>query len=170
VTQAASTFPGDNHSVPVARRFVAETLRAWGASRFEWAATTLISELATNSVLHARTAFTVVLRLGPDVLRLEVTDGSARLPQQRHYGIDATTGRGLTLVHDLSGNDGVDVSGQGKTVWCELRADGAGRGADDELILPSENPGQQDVSILTDLMTELGEPDDVQAEPRGLAA
>lgn len=162
-----STFPGDNHSVPVARRFVADTLRAWGASRFEWAATTLASELTTNAILHARTDFTVALQLDGDRLRLEVTDGSARLPQQRHYGLNATTGRGLALLHRLSGDDGVELTGMGKTVWCELRADGVGRGSLDEFMVGGSEPDDRDLAVI---MAALGEPGEVDAVHRGLAA
>lgn len=125
VPLAAREFTADHRSVSYARGFVAETLAEWDAAAFDWAATTLVSELATNALLHARTGFTVTLRLNDEMLRLEVSDGSVRLPQQRHYGPDATTGRGLTLLRTLSRGDGVDLTSEGKTVWCELRADDA---------------------------------------------
>lgn len=124
-----ATFGADHRNVSAARAFVKRTLAEWDATAFEWAAVTLVSELATNAVLHARTSFTVVLRLTDDLLRISVSDESVRLPQQRNYGTDATTGRGLHLLHDLSSSDGVEVTAGGKTVWCELRAgQGAGTG------------------------------------------
>ena len=119
--QTEATFTADDRQVSAARRFVVQALQEWGAERFEWAATALVSELATNAVLHARTGFTVTVRLVDDVLRIAVADMSARLPQQRAYGVDAATGRGLVLMDDLSDAHGVDLSAGGKSVWCELR-------------------------------------------------
>jgi hypothetical protein len=51
-----------------------------------------------------------------------VRDGSARIPHQRRYGTQATTGRGMALVDGLSDRWGVDAAGDGKTVWCEVSA------------------------------------------------
>lgn len=118
---AEATFTADDRQVSAARRFVVQALQEWGAERFEWAATALVSEMATNAVLHARTGFTVSLRLVDDVLRISVADMSSRLPQQRAYGLDAATGRGLVLMDDLSDAHGVDAAPGGKSVWCELK-------------------------------------------------
>jgi anti-sigma regulatory factor (Ser/Thr protein kinase) len=125
VPAAESTFTADERQVSFARRFVVQALQEWGAERFEWAATALVSEMATNAVLHARTGFTVSLRLVDDVLRIAVADMSSRLPQQRVYGVEAATGRGLVLMDDLSDAHGVDASPDGKSVWCELRVGGS---------------------------------------------
>ena len=122
MTHAESTFTATPAHVGAARRFVTATLEEWSADGFVWAATTVVSELATNALLHARSEFTVSLELDGDVLRIAVSDRSLRLPQQRRYDADATTGRGLHLLHELSSADGVDVTASGKTVWCELRA------------------------------------------------
>ena len=122
-------------SVAESRRFLRRTLRDWDADGLEWSATQALSELVTNAVLHAGTDVTVALALGRDgVLRLEVRDGSARIPQQRRYGAQATTGRGIALVDGLSDRWGVEPSGGGKTVWCELTpADDLDEGAEPDL-------------------------------------
>jgi anti-sigma regulatory factor (Ser/Thr protein kinase) len=123
VPRASATFPADHGSVADARRFVRQSLAAWAADAYAWTATLVVSELATNAVLHARTAFGVSLQLADDRLRVEVTDGTTRPPRQRGYAVDATTGRGLSLLHDLAGQVGVEVGRDGKTVWCELVAE-----------------------------------------------
>jgi anti-sigma regulatory factor (Ser/Thr protein kinase) len=122
VHHVEETFTAEPANVSAARRFVADTLAAWDADAFEWAAITATSELTTNAVLHARTGFTLSLRLADDLLRLAVTDQSVRLPRQRDHGARATTGRGLDLVYALSAAYGVEPTGAGKTVWCEVRA------------------------------------------------
>ena len=116
-------LPATAASVSEARRFLRTTLSDWDAEVLEWSATQALSELVTNAVLHAGTAVTVVLELvGAGQLRLEVRDGSTRIPHQRRYGSQATTGRGIALVDGLADRWGVDPDGNGKTVWCELSA------------------------------------------------
>lgn len=115
VTLAATTS-----SVGAARGFLSATLREWAATQLEWAAAQVVSELATNAVIHAGTAFTVALVMQGDALRIEVRDGSRRVPRQRHYGLTATTGRGLGLVGALTRDWGISPGSAGKTVWCVL--------------------------------------------------
>lgn len=122
---AETTLPAGTRSVGAARRFLEASLRKWGADALEWLATTVISELTTNAVLHARTPFTVRIDYADGVLRVEVTDGSPRPPVPHHYGVEATTGRGIALVQMLSRAWGFVPDGAGKTVWCELVADPA---------------------------------------------
>jgi anti-sigma regulatory factor (Ser/Thr protein kinase) len=127
------TLPGSASSVPQARHFVESALTSWGLSDVGWVAVLVVGELAANAALHAKTPFTVGATLLDDGrLRLEVSDGSPRAPQQRSYGDDATTGRGLRLVHEVSTAWGVETRDQGKTVWVLLDADGAGSGSVDE--------------------------------------
>jgi anti-sigma regulatory factor (Ser/Thr protein kinase) len=123
VPKVEETFSAEPRNISAARRFVADTLAAWDATAFEWSAVTAVSELTTNAVLHAGTAFTVSLRLDDDQLRLAVTDRSARLPHPRSYGADATTGRGMALVYALSSAHGVETTAAGKTVWCHVITD-----------------------------------------------
>jgi anti-sigma regulatory factor (Ser/Thr protein kinase) len=129
---AEVTLPGSTSSVPTARRFVESVLTGWGQADLGWSAAMCVSELAGNCALHARTQFTVRVQLDGDVARVEVTDGSLRLPTQRSYGTDATTGRGLRLVEVYSSSWGVDLHAGGKTVWLVLRADDAARDSVEE--------------------------------------
>ncbi|MCW2608612.1 MAG: hypothetical protein JWO60_3305 [Frankiales bacterium] len=115
------TYDGSPSSVPEARHAVEQALHRWGLEELGWTAALLVTELAANVTLHAGTAFTVVLEPLPDgAVRLGVSDGSSRIPRQRRFGEEATTGRGLHLVEDLSRAWGVERAGTGKTVWVEL--------------------------------------------------
>src|SRR4051812_20415725 len=85
------------------------------------------SELATNALLHARTQFTLTLTLDGDRLRLTMADGSATRPRMRRFNsAEATTGRGLRMVAQLSHAWGVEKDGHGKAVWCEFRVPSGG--------------------------------------------
>ena len=124
MTPTTTTFPPLPQSVPLARRFIRGALEALNASGAIEDAETLISEMATNAVLHAHTEFTIdVTRDGPTV-RIQVRDLSAVLPRRRDYAIDATTGRGVRLLESLSSRWGVDRDSAGKTVWFDLPAAG----------------------------------------------
>ena len=117
------TFSAEPRNISAARRFVTDTLAEWDAAAFEWAAVTAASELTTNALLHAGTGFTLSLRLHNNRLRLAVTDQSLRLPRQRGYGGQASTGRGMKLVYALSSAHGVESTAVGKTIWCDVRPD-----------------------------------------------
>lgn len=103
-----------------ARRFARRTLEDLGAEDAIWPVTQIVSELATNVVLHAGTDFTLTLSVSGDTVRLEVRDNSSASPKLRHYGSDATTGRGVRLISSLSRRWGVELGGQDKVVWCEV--------------------------------------------------
>ena len=114
------SLQADLRSVAAARRYVRELLERWHADDYEWTAAQVVSELVTNAVIHARTAFVLALSLDGSVLRISVTDTSPRRPVRRRYSEEATTGRGLALVERLAGRWGVSLDGDHKTVWCEL--------------------------------------------------
>jgi anti-sigma regulatory factor (Ser/Thr protein kinase) len=123
VPEASLTLPADLVSVSRARRFLRHALSDWDVQGFELAAPQVLTELVTNAALHARSAYTVHLLLDGGHLLIEVTDSSPALPQHRHYGTAATTGRGIALVEALSEAWGVESSPTGKTVWCRVGSD-----------------------------------------------
>jgi anti-sigma regulatory factor (Ser/Thr protein kinase) len=123
VHEVARTFAADLRSVGDARRFLREVMAQWENDDYEMTAAQVLTELATNAALHARSDYTVHLRLDPESLLVEVTDSSSAWPQQRHYGRDATTGRGIAMVEALSTVWGVQASPTGKTVWCRVAPD-----------------------------------------------
>lgn len=117
-------LPGQPESVGRARRFVRTALEA--ADRPDWveAATLAVSELVTNSVLHAHSDIELRVRVKDDHVRIEVWDRSPSLPMPRSYGETATTGRGLELVAAVSFDHGVESLGEdGKVVWCCVNSD-----------------------------------------------
>lgn len=118
----------DTRSSAAARRFVEETLRRWECADVLDAVTLLVSELVTNSVIHAGSGAEVAVLLKPDALRIEVSDSGDGVPGTRRAGEEATSGRGLAMVETLSSSWGVEQREGGKTVWFELpRPDGAPR-------------------------------------------
>jgi hypothetical protein len=74
-----------------ARRFVARQLREWKLERCEDTAVLLVSELVTNSLLHARTDMVVAIRKGAGEVILEVSDGSPTPPTVRRFSAHAGT-------------------------------------------------------------------------------
>ena len=79
-----------------------------------------LSEVVTNAVLHAGTTIQVSVAVGRDLVRVEVADGSPRVPSARDYASTSGTGRGLRLVAALTARWGVDVRSAGKAVWFEV--------------------------------------------------
>ena len=78
------------------------------------------SELATNALVHARTAFTVILEAFEGVVLLQVLDGSQAGPELVAARSLDTGGRGVAIVESLSGNWGVSTRAHGKSVWAEF--------------------------------------------------
>jgi len=117
-------WPPEPVSVSHTRRFLREALDLWSLEAVGDAAAVVLSELATNAVLHARTDFTVRLsHPGKHALHLSVTDGSTRLPRWAE-DLHGPTGRGLRLIDALSAEWGAVLNGaQGKTVWALVSPD-----------------------------------------------
>jgi anti-sigma regulatory factor (Ser/Thr protein kinase) len=116
-----AVFTPDLHSPRAARSFVRRALDASGVSAD--LAVLLISELATNAVLHARTDFVVSVDIDERSVRVEVHDANERPPVIGHTPAEATSGRGLHLVQSLSSSWGVEGRPEGKTVWFEVPTD-----------------------------------------------
>jgi anti-sigma regulatory factor (Ser/Thr protein kinase) len=117
VQESECDFSGDAENVRAARRFVSETAERWDLGDQAWPLVQIVSELASNAIIHAGTDFTVRMRHEGDETRIEVLDRSARKARSRRYDLDATTGRGLRLVETLSRDWGVAREAEGKIVW-----------------------------------------------------
>jgi hypothetical protein len=123
--EVSADFGADHDAPRSARHFVAGALRDWGhAGTILEDAVLLVTEMATNAVVHARSPFSVVARAEGARVRLSVRDGSLVTPTLRSDGPTATSGRGLQLVAALSSRWGVETSADGKTVWAELPTTG----------------------------------------------
>jgi anti-sigma regulatory factor (Ser/Thr protein kinase) len=86
----------------------------------------VVSELATNAVLHARTPFVVRMTGGGGSVRVAVFDTSAGHPEPGAPDPTAVTGRGLGIVEALASRWGVESAADGKWVWAELAAEESG--------------------------------------------
>ena len=101
-----------------ARRFVRGVLEEAGRPEWVESAELAVSEVVTNAVLHAHTAFEVRVEVRPEALRVEVLDHNPALPAARSYDVQATTGRGMELVAAVTSAHGVEPLGDhGKVVW-----------------------------------------------------
>lgn len=110
-------------SVPAARRFLREAVGSWAGPEEAWDAVVVVSELASNAVLHGRSAFRVRITRGRHTLRVGIEDAARALPLSSAPGATATGGRGLALVEALSLRSGHDPLPEGKVVWAELPLD-----------------------------------------------
>jgi hypothetical protein len=108
-----------------ARRFVLDSLKLWGRLDLAADAALVVTELATNAVLHGKSRFTVDLSTLGDILRISVTDGGVALGRTWRVEwepcILASSGRGLGMVAELASDWGADRLETGKVVWAELR-------------------------------------------------
>ena len=114
-------FPADRQSVPSARRFVTDAVSDLPDDVSDSIAL-IATELASNSVRHAASAFEVTIEQLPDRIRIEVVDDGEGEPVVMSPGPTDTSGRGLRIVKALADGWGVipkrDASG--KTVWVTL--------------------------------------------------
>jgi anti-sigma regulatory factor (Ser/Thr protein kinase) len=117
--RAWRTFAPDPSEVFAARHFVASVLQAWGLELEDLPL--LVSELATNAVLHARSDFEVTVIRSYERVRVEVFDQNTRLPSFAAAPPDAYSGRGLVILRELATAWGVEShSDVGKTIWFEV--------------------------------------------------
>lgn len=107
-------------AIGAARRFVARTLERWGCGNVVEDAAVVVSELATNAVLHARSAFHVSIDVVDEGIRIAVHDDSPIVPTPREYSETSATGRGLRMVDALAARWGTVPRPDRKTVWAEL--------------------------------------------------
>jgi anti-sigma regulatory factor (Ser/Thr protein kinase) len=112
--------PSAPRSVSLVRRYVVDACVRLGRSDAVDTAALLVSEVATNAVLHAYGREVRVRVLGGARLRVEVFDGSPVLPVQRHAAPGAEGGRGMALVEALAVRWGVEARPTGKTFWFEV--------------------------------------------------
>ena len=116
---ASCMFEPDASQVALARRFATAALDAWGLEADD--IELLVSELATNAVLHARSDFWIRIVALADRVRVEVSDQNSRLPSFSVVPADAYSGRGLMLVQASAAAWGVEAhSDDGKTIWFEV--------------------------------------------------
>jgi hypothetical protein len=113
----ARPFAFSREAPAAARHFAVATLNAWGAGDLAGDVALVVTELAANAIVHARSAFTVILSVHGDVLRISVRD---TVPLDG-AGLRAAPLHGLAVVDALASRWGVESLGNaGKTVWVDL--------------------------------------------------
>lgn len=124
MAKAERSFDADVAEVRRARQFVlalAEELSLTTSPEMAQNLALVVSELATNAVLHAGTPFTVAVDADDDRFRLEVFDrDGTQMPEATTPAPDDVTGRGLSIVGALATDWGVHERDGGKCVWAEL--------------------------------------------------
>ncbi|WP_409471980.1 ATP-binding protein [Streptomyces sp. HC307] len=127
VSEVAWQLPHGPRSARRARELLRTQLVEWKiGGEVAHTAELLLSELVTNSVLHARrpTGREIGLRLAryEGRLRVEVADANPAQPVPRQAATEDEHGRGLALVQALAGRWGCcpRAYGIGKATWAEL--------------------------------------------------
>jgi hypothetical protein len=121
--EQAWTFPAALESARAARHVMTAALEQSGSPQLTDDAALVVTELATNAVVHAHSGFRVTLALQQDVIRISVhddqplpavdgTDAIAVLPAKPLHGLGA--------VAALATRWGAEPTGSGKHVWAEL--------------------------------------------------
>jgi anti-sigma regulatory factor (Ser/Thr protein kinase) len=107
-------------SAHLARSFVARVLDD-PASDCVFLAQLLATELVTNAVLHAGSVIELQIDSSAKRVLVSVHDASPAAPQLPPLQVnDATGGRGLQIVAELSIDWGWEPTSGGKRVWFEL--------------------------------------------------
>jgi anti-sigma regulatory factor (Ser/Thr protein kinase) len=111
-------------SVRAARRFAVEVLPPLPQPLLD-AVLLMVSELASNSVEHADTEFSLDIQRSGGQIRVLATDTGPGQAVLRRPRPTESRGRGLLVIDQLSDDWGVIEApeGVGKTVWCSLNTE-----------------------------------------------
>ena len=82
----------------------------------------VVSELATNALVHGQTPFVVTLSREGDTIRVTVSDDAAWIADSAPHQSLQVGGRGLVIVNVLSRDWGVITQVGSKTVWATFEA------------------------------------------------
>jgi sigma-B regulation protein RsbU (phosphoserine phosphatase) len=118
-------FPAQRASVAAARQFVTDALVEAGVTSVLDDSRLLVSELATNAVVHANTDFSVTVHISAGRVYVEVRDGDPTeldLTTEQDLPELAISGQGLRIVGRLAGSWGSRVEDHGKVIWFSVDA------------------------------------------------
>ena len=102
--------------------FIARILRGWGLGPLIPSASLVVSELVSNSMIHAGTEIDLCVAWNLGALHLTVRDHGPCQQRQRYSELDLH-GRGLSIVADLARALGaLPTADGGKVVWAVLDA------------------------------------------------
>ena len=114
----SARFVGRSASVGEARRFTTDAVADLSGEIID-AAALMVSELATNALVHAAADFEVTIDITETAVSVEVTDAGEGVPTLRWPEASDPHGRGLHIVEELSDRWGTRAGsdGSGKSVW-----------------------------------------------------
>jgi anti-sigma regulatory factor (Ser/Thr protein kinase) len=119
--ERSRTFLPNSEAPRQSRAFVAQILNQVGAIERADDVRWVVSELATNAVLHAGTPFTVTVGVDDREVDIAVCDESSLAAELRCPLGEDETGRGLFLVSTLADRWTTENLPTGKRVWVQLR-------------------------------------------------
>ena len=115
-------FAAQPGSIRAARAFVEATLAGIELPALQ-SIVLMVSELATNSVRHAGSEFTVDITSAGDAVRVVITDRGSGEPLMRAPTNDEPSGRGLRIVDRLADEWGIGDGSAATSVWFVVRVD-----------------------------------------------
>jgi anti-sigma regulatory factor (Ser/Thr protein kinase) len=118
--EAARSFERSDRAPRAARHFVVDTLQQWGEAALAYDAAMVVTELATNAVVHARTGFTVTVSSSADAIRISVLDGCPAPGPDVAALLAPAAGHGLGLVAAVARHWAAEALPDGKRVWAEV--------------------------------------------------
>jgi anti-sigma regulatory factor (Ser/Thr protein kinase) len=117
---AETVFPAVPESVGSARRFTRAALGRHDVEpRLIDTAMLLVSELATNAIVHAASTLTLRIDVGDDI-RVEICDANETPPVVGEPEMEHESGRGLAIVTTLADDWSWAPRSNGKVVWFSL--------------------------------------------------
>lgn len=114
------SIPSVPSSIAKVRRFAVAACRQSGRDDLSEIVALLVSEVATNALVHGSGHVHVRVTERGSGLRVEVADDSPRMPQPRAASPLEEGGRGLALVESLAAAWGAEREGEGKIVWFDV--------------------------------------------------
>jgi DNA-binding NarL/FixJ family response regulator len=121
IDEAKARLGASDHTPRLARRFVKRAIERWQVRSELDVIELLVSELVTNSIVHARSDVEVSVAVVSDRIRVAVFDSSREPVALREAGPDDQSGRGLLMLDALAFAWGTEFTPGGKSVWFEVR-------------------------------------------------
>ena len=118
--RSTQRFDASAEAPRASRHFVMQTLEALEGTLLIDDVGLVVTELATNAIVHAHSPFTVTVGSSGGAVRIEVGDSSMILPSMQTPSPYAIGNRGLALIDALTSAWGVLPTNDGKIVWAHL--------------------------------------------------
>lgn len=114
------SFLSELDSVRAARHFTVGLFNGESSGELADNAAIVVTELAANAVLHARSGFTLTISQSAAAVKIAVRDNRplAHRTDDQPFHIEA--GHGLSVVGQLAREWAVERLPDGKVVWAEL--------------------------------------------------